>query len=705
MKDDLVENRGGGGGIEDPRVRAGQLAALLPRDFKAEPGGSVVRLRIIDRDRLANRSGTVRYVFSHARDVDISSESTRRAGHSRSEFCGEIFAPGEEGREATCSISDARYATGTFFCVAVDAQGRASFDFLWSQIQSSQILDERVPDDVTRFSVSESGFEVAPGVMVSELSIAAYAPQNLGSFAGLQIWLKDYASVGSLQEGEYEQFNGQPGGRIDFKARYSPYRRGTGTSITVTNGSANVTGVATKFVSEVKAGDLLEVLNVRGTVLSVTDDTHLTLTGNWSGDTNTVDDFVILPLVTIYGVAISKAGTHRADVTNSPSDQELFDALLSAPNAPDVELSEGGNVIRAAVTATGTKLDRVILYRATGAGASFASSEAIKAWPADKVNLDSTLHYEDTVFTLFEREQRQTFTYFATAVNVRGDESLPSVAEEASCRLDSPAEGSPPNSAREIALNYLWNGHINGTDLASVDVSDAGQDVNMGGGTPPAGWYRAQGFAGGGGSAPGHVNGNEVVLAMTGVPNTGVTGSSFVVWRVDACDNATAANRRIATWKSWVLQVKARTSGGQPNGWLTLYIEMFDGAGVSLGFAVVKTRLSSDAPDFTDASVTVIGSEIMTDHFVYHGIFILDPTLTIAYINVVAGYSTINWNGVNIFITEAMLSPGENLPQWTAQMPDPDITCGKVTGGADAPPPLFTDQDGGFRPYVDIYMP
>lgn len=62
------------------------------------------------------------------------------------------------------------------------------------------------------------------------------------------------------------------------------YKALTGT-ISVTNGSANVTGSNTSFTTEIKAGDKILIASVEYTVSSVTSNTALVLTANYAGTT------------------------------------------------------------------------------------------------------------------------------------------------------------------------------------------------------------------------------------------------------------------------------------------------------------------------------------------------------------------------------------------------------------------------------------
>jgi hypothetical protein len=60
-----------------------------------------------------------------------------------------------------------------------------------------------------------------------------------------------------------------------------------GTSIGVTNGSAAVTGSGTTFLTDIDAGDTLIIETTKYKVLSITDDTNLTLSSTFEGTTGT----------------------------------------------------------------------------------------------------------------------------------------------------------------------------------------------------------------------------------------------------------------------------------------------------------------------------------------------------------------------------------------------------------------------------------
>ncbi len=80
----------------------------------------------------------------------------------------------------------------------------------------------------------------------------------------------------------------------------------TGTSVTLTNGSAAVSGVGTSFVAEVSVGDMirLDADDVFAEVLSVTDNTNIVLKANYTGSGGTGAGSIIPePVATETGLA------------------------------------------------------------------------------------------------------------------------------------------------------------------------------------------------------------------------------------------------------------------------------------------------------------------------------------------------------------------------------------------------------------------
>lgn len=688
----------------DRRIRNATRPPLPPKQFRVQKAQNGIRFFAADRDRLAPEDGrlssSVRYRVRWAQACDTNDTDKIEAAFVRSTIIGTIEGTGKEGVEASCYVVDPMYGTGYYFCTGVDGDGLEGEEYSQPVRVTSQILDDSIPGDPTHVQVTESG-AAHNDVVYSEISVSCRAPNPLTSFAGVQLFLRYYQDLNSLvQEGYVHNYSGPAGGSINFKVTYPVCRRrGTGT-ISATNGSAAVTGSA--FLTQSRAGDQIEILGVRSTIQSVNSDTSITLTANWTGRTVAAfTDYNIIGKIEVYLVAISRGGTHRFDWQNAPMVAVLFDGDLSAPNAPSIAATAEGNDVRIDLTpVVGTKIDRYVIYRGTGAAVAFSSCEPIKTIAADTNNTNGLLQWVDSKFSYYEREQGQTFSYYATAVNVADQESAASTRAEASCRLDAAGDNAPPVNAREIAKNILWNGMLGGTAGGNVVLGDAAQDTMMGGGAAPAGFNRWFLLTAGAGNFPTFQNATEVLLSIGG--GAGAAGTSAIAQDIDAWDHATPGNHRIPKGKTLVFQVKLRTSGGQPDGTVYIDIEQYNGG--ALGpIASVRNRLSDDTYDYSATSVPFDGADLdATDYQIIWGVFVLDTTATTTKIRARVFYSTNNYNGVDVYITEAMLSVGETLPAYTPEHVDANITYDPPTGGAPLPPPEFDPEDGGLRGLIKM---
>lgn len=692
------------------QVRTNRLPPLQPRNWFIDQKGNGLVFRVVNSGRIGTDgpiNGAVRYDFHWAENVDTSTADGIDAGFRRSKVVASAMALGIEDMESESPVLDNEdYQSGYFYCVAVSADGERSAIGQPKHI-TNQILARNIPANVEHFQVSESG-EMHNGTVWSALSCSYKAPAPLRGFGAVQLVLEHFPNLNEVTYWVIKKYAGLGGGSAQFKENAQVCRRvGVGT-ITVTAGATGIAGASSLFTQQMRAGDYLEIGGVRGQIASVTDDDTATLSANWAGRSYVAfASWEVIGLVRVYARALSDGGVGEADLSGLPFVDVLLDGNLSAPNAPTVTATARGNTITLTwQQVLGTQIKGYRVFRGLGAGTPFADCSAV-GWveqPKDTAAVASSrLEYVDTDFTIFEREQATVFSYYVVTVNERDEPSAPSTGVEGTARLDSPADVGPPGSAREIALNLLWNGHINGTAAGAVGTGDAVQDANMGGGAP-AGWNRWSGAVTGAGSAPGHISTNEVVLAMTGAP--GAIGASFIQQQIDAVDHGTAGNRRVPTWKPLVLQVKARTSGGAMDAghWLAMYIEQYNGGALTAP-ASLRQRLSDDTLDFGDSTLFVFGDDITEDHQVYYGVFVLDPTAVTTHIVVTIGFATVDWSGVNVYLTEAMLSFGENLPQYTPQLPDPDVTYSRVTGGAPEPPPLFADQEARAKGYAEMLVP
>lgn len=705
-----TSNRDDGNELFDDRhdarlPRSRNLPPRGPKSARVEKTGGGIRVTVFawpPESIEVTGSGATQFLVYWAETVDQTTEVGVKAGFARATLLSPaIPVPGESTRSdqpIVGTYSDPKYLTGYFYIIGQSADGQQSEP--GQPIKVTSGTGAGTPNDVEHFLASESG--EADGLIThSVVDYSFRVPMEGAPIDRIQFMYLNYPNLNEFSEGESRRVTVGKGGTQTGRLRFPVGRRLGEGAVTIV-GTA-VTGVGTNFLSVAAAagGDQLEVFGVQARIASVASNTAMTLDSAWTGpDVTSVDAWQTIASVTIYAVSEGADGARRDDPENAPHVTLDFDGLLSPPIAPTLTLTAIGNFIRCVIEPpSGTDLARALLYRKTGTGAfDKADYAVIYSFEIDHSNPLQSFQFDDSDFTIFERENGQRFSYAATVVNVRDQESDPSTVAEADCRLDAPSDNGSTVPAREIALNQLWNGHINGT-VGAVGAADAVQDSNMGG-APPAGRNHWVGRTAGVGSAPGHLNTTEVVLAMTGAG----AGMSSLDQDIDGWDNATAANRRIPTSKLLTLQVKARTSGGQPNGILYLEIEQWNGGALS-GNCAYRRRLSNDAVDTSLTFLGVNGSDILADHHVYWGVFVPAPAATTTFFRARIHYDVTNWNNVNIVVTEAMLSFGEAIPQYTPQMADPSITFDRPTGGAPLTPGGYPPDEGGGQPFIEILVP
>lgn len=682
------------GGLIEALVRRSALGAQPPKDFAVIREGSGVRLLIQERDKLADRSATITYVFGCAQDVDTSTKTGLDAGEIRAagRGCGQVSAPPKLDDEATDFIIDSRYQSGTFYCWGVDATGGRS-DYLWSQLSSGDILDTTVPADFTHFDASESGEEVTPGVIDSVLTVTGRAPIPLGSLDGPQIYLGNYTSLGSIEESDFRRYTGPPGGSITFKVPLQLVRRkGTGI-ISVTNGSPNITVTGGALLSQAQGGDQLELFGLRFFLNTPSNNTTVVLTANWTGPSGSFTDWKIVPLVTVYFVAVSKGGTRRPDVTNAPSRLVLFDGDLSAPVAPTILAATAmGNTIRIDVEQPiGTGLAFLHLWRGTGVAVAFASCVEIDSMKLDNslpFTSSGVLQFEDSKFSVYERGVGQVFTYYCTVTNYRRDSSLPSAAASTSARLNSSQDGDPTLPSRDGFKNLFFDGFIGGTGVTTsgvanvVDDSDATQDAfnfnpaiapstfAASSGTRLQAWTRWKWHQDNQITVfPVHVNNNEIKLAPPGAgKQVGIKQS------VHAWDNATTIDHKLQKGQYVTVQVKIYPQAGvTPDGTFSIVVNQFNG--VTATVALLRSRLPDDSLLEVAAVYNIAASTLVSGTAA-------NPIKIFATFHLNAGAATDRvevrfiWDSgtvSNLFLKEAMENDGTELAPWTADMGNIDI--------------------------------
>lgn len=661
-----------------------------PSRFLVEGTDAGVRCTVINDGPQGRLNGAVRYDVYWSKEVDTTTVAGKAAGFARAVcLAPSIPATQVEGSPSSALYNDPSYRTGYFFCCGVDAHGRRS-----EPSEPAQATEGTgaglLPDNVRHLQISESG-ETANDTVFSALSVTCMPPVDTSNFGGVQIYLKDYLRVGDVQEGYFHQWLG---GGINFKVLYPIARRKGSAAVAVTNGSPTITG--TGLLALFQANDLFEAMGVRGTVQSVTD-TAITLTANWAGPTNaSLTEYAAIGYVTIFAVSLSKTRGRRSDITGCPSKAMLMDGELSAPNAPVLSVSNIGNRIRLEWDqVAGTNIKRYFIYRTEGIEPDISFADATQiGQPVDhdsgSLNASTRRHFEDSDFTIYQREHGIEFTYYAVTENVRGERSAPSAGVEGIPRLDS---GDDTTVGRRTEKNLFWNGHIMGTNAGQVLSGDTNQDVGMGGGAPTSGHYRWVGGNSGGVDLPGHQYDTEVIL-----PFQGAGQSCYIEQRIDAWASAITATTqpRIDKNSYYVFSIYAYASGGTPNGTLNLWIDQFTSGGVPAGRMLLRERLSDDTFGETEVALVYAANQLADNDVVrIYGVFKPNPGAgTIAYIVPRITFAD-GTNGVNIIVLRAMFSLGTEPSIWTPELMTSTIRFPPPGGGT----PDFRDdhEDGGHK--------
>lgn len=257
--------------------------------------------------------------------------------------------------------------------------------------QGAEVGDSAVPGDVTAFQVSLRAEYVANRSYV-RVQVSALTPEPLGSFAGYQIYLKGYRWDGDfddapVMEGHFVAASTQGGGDLLSDSFLmdpdiaTPYTAGT---VAIDNGSATVIGTGTDWALSWATNHIFAVYAVDAsfpaepilwtpTITGVTSPTQLTISFGPTWFPGAGLEYAIFPVLTqgtfadqpffipphrvrMYAVAVSKAGTRRPDVTNSPFVDFQFGlgAALTKPDnpysisayvQPDTTLSSQGGVV------------------------------------------------------------------------------------------------------------------------------------------------------------------------------------------------------------------------------------------------------------------------------------------------------------------------------------------------------------------------
>lgn len=623
-------------GDEPVTSRGGDFASRLvdgprrpliapPYDLLVQREGSAVRLAAIDRGRVISSgelSGATKYLFFWVAQMDASTQEGRLAGKARAVLVGSIPRTYVD-RQALYGplLTDAKLGSGFFLCSGADDEGNEG-RFIVSTEQDGAILDGALPGNVTDLQISESG-EPANDTTLSLLAFTYVAPRPLGAFSAIQPAIRDYPAVGDLTFFGPLDYSGAGGGAGGGLLRIIPARR-TGNGTISIAGTA-VTGVGTTFTQFAQADDQIEMFGTRRRILTVNSDTSITLTAVWPASPAVigVEHYVVIGKCRVYAIALSEAFTHDQNQANWPFKDVDLDGELSAPNAPaTLILTPYGNGIRGQfVQVAGLGIRGYAVFRSTGSTDDLTTATQIgKEIRHDPTtpNGGTVLQFEDTNFSVHEREEGQVFRYYARTLNVRGESSSGYATAIASCRLDSPSDLTPVVPGI-TSKNLLFNGFISGTTGGGVSAADVSQDTYMGG-APGAGHARWQARTVGGTiTGAGHQSQTEVLLhSAVGGPGS---ERDEIYQRIGGWGNSTAANRRIDRGQHVTLSVHARTSGGQPNGSFSLSIGMLDNAFAQCAIYSVRARLADDTLDWSGNAVSIPGSSMTTDDQMYFGTF------------------------------------------------------------------------------------
>lgn len=663
----------------ESRVRRRSRAALQPISFTAKRDDGGVLFRIVDRDPIIEGQGAVRYDILWAADVNLSTAETIAAGFARAVQVLSIPAPGKANAEAARHLFGERYLIGYYFCVGYDSTntpGEPTPPIAMGDTSTGG----GYPDDVSHFSISESG-EVHNGVPYSVISFIYQAP-NDSRFAGVKFFVKDYPVINEIYQTHFHRHVGQLGGTGQDKFKWEVGRRkGTGRLLQIA--TVNIIGSgapATKFRSEMNAGDYIEARGHTqeiGTVYTTTDFLAL-LSANWTGpNVVDLDDWWIIPLVTIYAVSVGKDGSHREDVTNAPSVTVLLDGLLSAPVAPVLTGNYDANGVSTLGEINrlewdqlaGTEIKAYHLYRGLGAAAAFVDCTHIGTRMHDANNLAGGHHsFDDKDFTITQKEQNQVFSYYLVAENWREQRSSPSSRVEVACRLNNAGSGDPTIPSRSGVKTLLYNGAFAGTVGNNVDDLDVSQDTfNADVARIGAGWNRWEsGVSGGAVTRPKHIANDQVIFAPPGA------GGSARLWQGVKAWEA-AADPIIKEGAVLTFQALIKHDGTLPDGTFTMYLESLDAVQAHNEYCPRRYRdPADDALKWTAATsaaiLTVPVASLLSTWQLFFAVFLPSTTaaLDIAELRVNWGWD--DGTVGNIYVTQPMLSYGEELANWSGEM-------------------------------------
>jgi hypothetical protein len=701
-----------------------------PKSWRMEKAGlgsrAVVFAWPADSIEVSGSSAT-QFVIKWAESLDESTQAGIDAGYARTTVLSPAIATsGENARPdqpLTAFFPDPKYLTGYFFCVGQNADGEESDPGIPFKLTDG--TGGTIPFDVEHFRATENG-EQHGQMTFSVIDYAFRIPVGGGPIDKVQFMYRNYPNLNEFSEGESVRVTVGRGGTQTGKLRIPIGRRiGEGT---ISISGTTVTGTGTNFLSVAAqaGGDQLEVFGVRGYILSVTDNETMELLASWGGpDVTNVADWQTIATIVLYAVSEDFTGARRDDVENAPHVALELDGLLSAPLAPVVTATPLGNAVRLVIEPeAGTELARALLYKKEGSGLAFdkATWDMIHAFAIDNQNPAPFFQWDDTDFSTYAREQGTVFSYAATVVNVRDQESDASDVVEAAPRLDSGADGSDP--VGKIGLkNLLFNGGFDGTIGTGVAPNDTSQYSSFGGVTigthqpgRPYGTTAGHGAqANGLGNYRGYTSwesndggtgasgGNPTFEgAMVQINPPGIGKDWYVYQEVGAWDSGTAPFVKLKKdgLVCWAILLAKDPGSAQPDGTISVYIDLYDN-GTFRGEAPRRYRDSAtDALLYVTggaAHVDVSGAALLSDWTLYFGIFRMDSTVgTVRQ----ARFNVAWFNGTQgkVWMSEAMVNTGEERGAFTTDMGDITVSWPIPTN----PPGDIGDGDGHRDGHFDI---
>lgn len=700
--------------LTDDRLRndllPGQVAPPLPPLMVVvEDTGSGVRITVVNDGPLGRLNGAVRYDAYHTDEdpaslVDTSSATAKAAAFARS-VCVAPSIPATDvaHTQSSAEFTDAKYAAGLWFVCGVGSDGKRSAPSEPARVTRGTI-DKTIPGDVKHLQISESG-RVSNGTVFSELSVTCDPPDDSNNLGGVQMYLKDYLTIGDIQEGYFHQWRGSGG--INFAPLYPIPRRRAAINLTATSASNSFTA-ASGLLAIAKVGELLEMMGDQLEISGVTD-TAITTTTNWTKDNITTQDFVIIGKPRVFVVSISKARTRRDDIENAPFVDVLMDGNISPPNSPsNVYISNSGvSVLVEWDQVAGSTIEGYNVYRSAGAtpDTGMASAPPIPSSGTiliDKVpqnpNLPSGSTYtrmqsSDSNFTLYDLEANSTFVWYVTTKNTRGDESA-ATEVVGNCRSQVTGEIDPNQTGRNPGKNYLYNAAFAGTANNQVLATDTSQDAFMGTdasnlpGRPYAsaggqanGTGRFRGYtrwesSDGGSGAAGTVkfqNGDEIHVPPAGFGKVWYTFTEIGAWD----ESSGNSFKKLGKGEVYTLSIYVNHSGVSPDGLLVIYIEQFN----NNSFLVESKRRFRDTNSVITTSATALSIDIASITATstrFQAAFQLDsnasPTRQVR-INFAWFDGTVG----EVVLRRAMFNAGEIAAQWTADMGDTNISLPVLT--------------------------